>query len=90
MPTLKKKKAQKITSNPKKSAQPVTSEVVAIKQKGKTFMPVPEKMLKTLKLKPRAKLYWTAVDGILQLSTQFPVLVIPMLDRAEEKFEAQK
>lgn len=88
MPTTTKSKPKK--AKHKKPYQAITVQVEAIKQGRLTLMPIPLKLLKTLKVNPKSKLYWTAVDGILQLSTQFPVMVIPILDCPEKKFEAQK
>lgn len=68
----------------------VTQRVRPVKHGKGTFLPIPSKMLKLLNIKKDKQLYWTVVDGVLQLSADSPVMVISVLDRPDEKFEAQR
>lgn len=78
-------------SKKKKNTKLILQGVVRlVKKDDELFLPVPSKLLKSLNINPLSQLYWTAVDGVLQLTTDSPVMVIPVLDRPEERFEAQR
>lgn len=70
----------------KKMVQKRTERVEMIKHGKVSCLPISAKLMKTLGIKNNTKLFWTAVDGVLQLSTNAPVCVIPVLDRPEERF----
>lgn len=85
MPTATKRKKSK-----KDNTSLVTQRVRPVKQGRNTFLPIPSQMLKLLNFKPGKQLFCTFVDGVLQLSVDAPVMVISVMDRPEEKFEAQR
>lgn len=77
-------------SKKKKDFSPITESIKAVTKGGVVYMPVSGKMLKRLKIGSARKFYWTAVDGVLQLSTEVPIMVIPVLDHLTSRFEEQR
>jgi hypothetical protein len=85
-----KKKTKKSKKKFEKLEAPNAGAVKLVKVGNDMFLPVSSKLLKLIGANPLSQFYWTAVDGVLQLTTEFPVMVISVLDRPEERFEAQR
>ena len=68
---------------------PKVAEVRVRKVGTKAVFELPQAILAKLGARPGDMLYWTTVDGTLQLTKDNPFMAIPVLGSAEEKFEPQ-
>jgi len=75
---------------PRQRTKPVTKSIRPVLRGRTIYLPINKKLARRLKIQPRHRLYWTVVDGVLQLSADAPVMVISVLDRPEEKFGVQR
>lgn len=68
---------------------PKIAEVRVRKVGTKAVFELPQAILAKLGARPGDMLYWTSVDGTLQITKDNPYMSIPVLGSAEEKFEPQ-
>lgn len=68
---------------------PKIAEVRVRKVGTKAVFELPQAILNKLGARPGDMLYWTSIDGTLQITKDNPYMAIPVLGSAEEKFERQ-